>query len=95
MAIGLPMTWAHRRSGVFTIRTSAAIFCRVEYMYESCVRRCRMSRDQRMKDNWALLHAFELAAESGGSVAVAFNLVRDQCACRLAVPITSPRVELE
>mmetsp|Transcript_1923 Transcript_1923/g.5720 ORF Transcript_1923/g.5720 Transcript_1923/m.5720 type:complete len:549 (-) Transcript_1923:2173-3819(-) len=34
-----------------------------------------MSRDQRAKDNWALLHAFELAAESGGSVAVAFNLV--------------------
>lgn len=35
----------------------------------------RMSRDQRAKDNWALLHACELAAESGAGVAVAFNLV--------------------
>ena len=36
----------------------------------------RMSRDQRMQDNWALLHACEQAAKSGAPVAVAFNLVR-------------------
>lgn len=34
-----------------------------------------MSRDQRMADNWALLHAAEVAAEKGTAVAVAFNLV--------------------
>jgi deoxyribodipyrimidine photo-lyase len=34
-----------------------------------------MSRDQRMADNWALLHAAEVAVEKGTSVAVAFNLV--------------------
>ena len=34
-----------------------------------------MSRDQRMRDNWALLHAAEAAQASGGRVAVAFNLV--------------------
>jgi deoxyribodipyrimidine photo-lyase len=33
-----------------------------------------MSRDQRMADNWALLHAAEEAKRMGTSVAVAFNL---------------------
>lgn len=37
---------------------------------------CRMSRDQRMADNWALLHACEVAKKNGQPVAVAFNLVR-------------------
>ena len=36
---------------------------------------CRMSRDQRAQDNWALLHACEQASKNGASVAVAFNLV--------------------
>jgi hypothetical protein len=35
-----------------------------------------MSRDQRMADNWALLHAADVAMRSGAPVAVAFNLVR-------------------
>ena len=35
-----------------------------------------MSRDQRVRDNWALLHAAEAAAKRGVPVAVAFNLVR-------------------
>ena len=37
-----------------------------------------MSRDQRLADNWALLHAIEAAQGAAGSsqVAVAFNLVR-------------------
>ncbi len=35
-----------------------------------------MSRDQRVKDNWALLHACEVAAKTGSPVAVVFNLVR-------------------
>ena len=35
-----------------------------------------MSRDQRVKDNWALLHACEVAADSGAPVAICFNLVR-------------------
>uniref|UniRef100_A0A383VG34 Deoxyribodipyrimidine photo-lyase n=1 Tax=Tetradesmus obliquus TaxID=3088 RepID=A0A383VG34_TETOB len=34
-----------------------------------------MSRDQRMRDNWALLYALERAAETAAPVAVAFNLV--------------------
>jgi len=34
-----------------------------------------MSRDQRAADNWAALHARSLAAEAGGSLVVAFNLV--------------------
>ena len=34
-----------------------------------------MSRDQRMADNWALIHAAETAAKSGSAVAVAFNIV--------------------
>ncbi len=33
-----------------------------------------MSRDQRARDNWALLHAAEVAGRSGAPVAVAFNL---------------------
>lgn len=37
---------------------------------------CRMSRDQRMRDNWALLHALEVAQATESPVAVAFNLVR-------------------
>lgn len=35
-----------------------------------------MSRDQRVRDNWALLYAAEAAAKRGVPVAVAFNLVR-------------------
>lgn len=35
----------------------------------------RMSRDQRVADNWALLYAVEKAATTGASVAVVFNLV--------------------
>ena len=46
-----------------------------------------MSRDQRMADNWALIHAAEVAAKSGAPVAVAFNLVgcvdRRTAACSL------------
>lgn len=34
-----------------------------------------MSRDQRVQDNWALLHAIQLAAKHNAPVAVAFNLV--------------------
>ncbi len=36
----------------------------------------RMSRDQRMKDNWALLHSIEQAGRTGAPVAVVFNLVK-------------------
>ena len=35
----------------------------------------RMSRDQRVHDNWALLRACEVAKETGSPVLVAFNLV--------------------
>jgi deoxyribodipyrimidine photo-lyase len=35
-----------------------------------------MSRDQRVQDNWALLHAAEVASKTNSPVAVAFNLVR-------------------
>ena len=35
----------------------------------------RMSRDQRMRDNWALLHSIEQAGKTGAPVAVVFNLV--------------------
>jgi deoxyribodipyrimidine photo-lyase len=34
-----------------------------------------MSRDQRMRDNWALLYAIEQAASTSAPVCVAFNLV--------------------
>jgi deoxyribodipyrimidine photo-lyase len=34
-----------------------------------------MSRDQRVRDNWALLHAAAEASKRGVPVAVAFNLV--------------------
>ena len=33
-----------------------------------------MFRDQRSRDNWALIHAVDLANRSGAPVAVAFNL---------------------
>ncbi|DBA93622.1 hypothetical protein WJX82_009822 [Trebouxia sp. C0006] len=36
-----------------------------------------MSRDQRSKDNWALLYACEVAQRSGSNVVVAFNLVTE------------------
>lgn len=36
----------------------------------------RMSRDQRMNDNWALLYAVEQARRTGSPVVVVFNLVR-------------------
>ena len=36
---------------------------------------CRMSRDQRVQDNWAFLHAAELASKTKSPVAVVFNLV--------------------
>ncbi|PRW61487.1 CPD photolyase isoform B [Chlorella sorokiniana] len=36
-----------------------------------------MSRDQRVRDNWALLYAAEAAAKRGVPVAVAFNLVTE------------------
>lgn len=56
-----------------------AVECRT-VMYLLCV---RMSRDQRVKDNWALLYACEVAARSGSPVAVAFNLVgRPPLHCR-------------
>lgn len=35
-----------------------------------------MSRDQRAQDNWALLHAIEVAGKSSAPVGVVFNLVR-------------------
>jgi deoxyribodipyrimidine photo-lyase len=34
-----------------------------------------MSRDQRMADNWALLHAAEVASSHSAPLAVCFNLV--------------------
>ena len=47
-----------------------------------------MSRDQRVRDNWALLHAIEQAGKTGAPVAVVFNLVRlclhTQVGCQLA-----------
>ena len=39
-----------------------------------------MSRDQRSKDNWALLYACEVAQRSGSNVVVAFNLVQPSSA---------------
>lgn len=36
-----------------------------------------MSRDQRVRDNWALLHARQLAAQAGKGLAVVFCLVPD------------------
>ena len=36
---------------------------------------CRMSRDQRVQDNWAFLHAAEVASKTKSPVAVVFNLV--------------------
>ena len=36
-----------------------------------------MSRDQRVRDNWALLYACQQASRTGAPVAVAFNLVTD------------------
>ena len=36
---------------------------------------CRMSRDQRIKDNWALLYACEVAQRSDSNVVLVFNLV--------------------
>lgn len=36
-----------------------------------------MSRDQRVRDNWALLYACQQASKSGAPVAVAFNLVTE------------------
>lgn len=36
-----------------------------------------MSRDQRVVDNWALIHACEVAASKGVPVAVAFNVVTE------------------
>ena len=35
-----------------------------------------MSRDQRVRDNWALLHTIEQAGKTGAPVGVVFNLVR-------------------
>jgi deoxyribodipyrimidine photo-lyase len=42
----------------------------------------RMSRDQRMQDNWALLHALQQAQSTKAPVAVAFNLVGLRRCCR-------------
>ena len=51
---------------------------------------CRMSRDQRVQDNWAFLHAAEVAAKTGSPVAVAFNLVGlSFCDCFEPSPLTS------
>ena len=36
---------------------------------------CRMSRDQRVHDNWALLRACDIAQGTGAPVIIAFNLV--------------------
>ncbi len=58
---------------------------------------CRMSRDQRSKDNWALLYACEVAQRSGSNVVVAFNLVKTAnavatplCLMRLKSAATQP-----
>ena len=40
-----------------------------------------MSRDQRVRDNWALIYAAQAAAQRGVPVAVAFNLVGDRTVC--------------
>lgn len=61
-----------------------------------------MSRDQRMRDNWALLYALEKAAERKAPCAVAFNLVRaPSCAdsepylaCMECLPIAAAGVQL-
>ena len=39
----------------------------------------RMSRDQRVRHNWALVHACEVASKKGLPVAVVFNLVSIPC----------------
>ena len=47
-----------------------------------------MSRDQRSKDNWALLYACEVAQRSGSGVVVAFNLVHllhTACGCNMHI----------
>ena len=46
-----------------------------------------MSRDQRVRDNWALLHTIEVAGKTGAPVGVVFNLVRrTRTADAVAVP---------
>lgn len=47
-----------------------------------------MSRDQRVKDNWALLHACEQAAKTGAAVAICFNLVRPALRCASLYSVT-------
>ena len=47
----------------------------------SCLPLRRMSRDQRVRDNWALIYAAQAAAQRGVPVAVAFNLVGDRTVC--------------
>ena len=44
----------------------------VSYLHHAS---CRMSRDQRVQDNWAFLHAAEVASKTKSPVAVVFNLV--------------------
>lgn len=50
----------------------------------------RMSRDQRMRDNWALLHALEVARANGAPAAVAFNLVRRRTGLGLRAHAPAP-----
>ena len=46
---------------------------------------CRMSRDQRVQDNWAFLHAAEVASKTKSPVAVVFNLVGPISAWRTCI----------
>ena len=47
----------------------------------------RMSRDQRVRDNWALYHAIDLA-KLKAPVGIVFNLVRQPCSPCHALPLT-------
>jgi hypothetical protein len=63
-------------------KSCAAVSLLLDHTLRTCCWRAvtpRMSRDQRMADNWALLHALEQAAAKGVPCAVAFNLVSEAC----------------
>ena len=60
---------------MIAMRLCQASGCLMTVLYILVVNR-RMSRDQRSKDNWALLYACEMAHKTGSHVVVTFNLVR-------------------
>ena len=77
-----PKRWRELKEGA--VKEGPVIYWQVVVAYRchACISRaqlsaaCRMSRDQRVNDNWAFIHACEQAAKTGSPVAVAFNLVR-------------------